>query len=222
MRDGTTVKIEADPQRLQAIENHLATGSKAFMKIGDQMVNPVDVSGIYNDSDSTGSVTAIGFDFTEKIRNAPETYNWIVATRSGAEEKLNGKEMAELLEALGKKKSGKLQMGTKVFEILEITTIMLEDDHNRAKRLKSGYWECELGNLHEKGEKYCDKPACYLKNSKRYNELYQSLCSHHSAGNCTLEQHDLGKWHLCETVQKEYNEMIALENYAKGLARYED
>lgn len=224
MRDGTVIKLAHDPMRIENIYAYLATGRKELMEIDGRMINPVDIVGIFNDEDKpTGALHVVSQVFLERLlEDGARDFEWVVVTRSGLEQVISSREYHDLLGILKSTKSGKMLVGMKTIDILEITTISMKSEYDRAKNLKAGYWECELGNLHEKGEKHCDKPSCYLKNSKRYNELSQSLHDHHTRENCTLKQHDLGKWHLCETVQKEYNELIALENYAKGLARYED
>lgn len=218
MRDGTTIQLGHSPERLEAIKEIFNTREKGFVEIDGQIINIADVSGIFDDSQkirSEGCAFFVNEDVTKNIAALDDKYRFMVSTRGGVPLNVNGKELSEILEMLKTNKSGKIIHGYQVVEIMEITGITTFENFTRAAKLRSGYWECDLGNLHERGEKFCDKEQCYLKNSAEYNAIRQKLIDHQVTGNCTLKQNNLGSWHLCEMVQKEYNELKEIEKYAR-------
>lgn len=167
LRNGRDISLGNDPKRIKAITAFLSEKEvvKPCLSVDGELINPTEVIGMFKESSvdaPQGSITFVN-SHEGLLDDKAAFLEWMVASKSGAPKKLDSKQYYELLEFMKNNKSGKIFVGGRTFDLFDITSITEKSEYDRASLIRMGWWECSLGNLHPRDEKFCDEGVCHFR-----------------------------------------------------------
>jgi len=104
-----------------------------------------------------------------------------------------------------------------------VNTSFLVGFYKKSDFIPKGHWRCQLGNLHENGQKCEDKEGCFLHNHARYQEIMRLLRKHIRLGQCPEPPERIGvetlDYHDCKYTHALVLEMKEIERQAENVGR---